>query len=951
MINFSKIGELNFMSGKKLSGLCLLFGLLLAKEPTARTPHQPLPDEEHTIWDGNTISNVHGNHGDFTSYHMTGEGGLEWPKGENSRAVFQSGLWIAAGKVNGVDDLHVAVGEYSTQFVPGEIDGNDGHIYRMHKVEIDAFLNNDWPTFSTMTLMLPETIIDGANVYTQLTDTDLPTADFMNWPINMGAPWIDGNDDGVYNPQDGDYPAIKGDMYHWYVMNGADSLAHAFYWEGEPMDIEVAVAVYGFNAQGPLSNTLFWEWTITNAGTDTLDSTFVGFWADMDIGYHGDDLIGVDTTQNMIYSYNDEYDYDDGYGDTPPAVGQIILQTPIIPSVGDTAVVDGEEILDYDNIPIYALVYYQGTNPDLNDPESPEHIFYYLNGLKVPSGDAYLDPVGNESRFVFTGNPYTGEGWIDSWAGDNRQINSMGPFQMLPGESQQIVAALLISRGMSNLHSVAALLAEAPIVIDAWKNEFSNMIFYPEMGLIESPSENSESTGPFDFAFTIMDTSGYWSGDKLLLYKIDDIETVYTVPLVYDSASVYSATVDDFDDYSGDHEFQFYIEVFSEDSTTAAWPPGAPYNMMSFLFGPDTTVPVIVESDSLEDVHYLIPMEDHLSVTLYDERFGIRSVDFNYIDNDGVVNSFPLEFEDYIYGDNWPNGYDEVWGGIVSGLFDTLGDTVVYWISASDSSISQNEVISSEKYFTSTKSVTIGNWESGDLDNWQLGNYCYLTPFNIDGLVYWDETMQFNIVSSSGAYGDTLTYKRSLDLSYIDQLWMRVPMLFSRESENIRIIEISTDNINWLPLDTLDLVRNSPHYLNYPLHDYAGQNNVHLRFRGVRGSATLDWYLDDIILHSDSTLLNTGDELPIPKQFTLHQNYPNPFNPVTTIRYDLPIQTEAKLTIYNVLGQEVNILLNQTMNAGSHTIKWNAANISNGIYFYRLETHEKQITKKLVVLK
>jgi len=57
------------------------------------------------------------------------------------------------------------------------------------------------------------------------------------------------------------------------------------------------------------------------------------------------------------------------------------------------------------------------------------------------------------------------------------------------------------------------------------------------------------------------------------------------------------------------------------------------------------------------------------------------------------------------------------------------------------------------------------------------------------------------------------------------------------------------------------------------------------------------------------------------------------------------------LTIYNVLGQEVNILLNQTMNAGSHTIKWNAANLSSGIYFYRLETPEKQITKKLVVLK
>jgi len=937
------------MSGKKLTGLCLLFGILLAKGPASRTPHQSLPDEEHTIWDGNTISNVHGNHGDFTSYHMTGEGGLEWPKGEDTRAVFTSGLWIAAGKVNGVDDLRVSVAEYVSQFVPGKIDGDDGHIYRMHKVEIDAFLNNDWATYSTMTLMLPETIIDGSNVYTQLTETALPTADFMNWPVDMGAPWIDGNGDGVYNPPDGDYPDIKGDMYHWYVMNGADSLAHAFYWEGEPMDIEVEVAVYGFNAQGPLSNTLFWEWTITNAGTDTLDSTFVGFWADMDIGDHGDDFIGVDTTVDMIYSYNNEHDY--YYEDTPPAVGQIILQTPIIPSVGDIAVVNGEEILDYANIPIYASVYYRGNNPDLNDPESPEHIYYYLNGLKVPSGDPYLEPDGNESRFVFTGNPYTGEGWIDSWVGDNRQISSMGPFQMLPGESQQIVAALLISRGMTNLHSVAALLAEAPIIIDAWGNGFNNILFYPEMGLIESPPENSESTGPFDFAFTIMDTSGYWSGDKLLLYTIDDIEMVYTVPLVHDSANVYSATVDGFDDYSGDHEFHYYIEVYSQDSTTAAWPLGAPYNMMSFLFGPDITAPVIVESDSLGDVHYLLPMEDHFSVSLYDERFGIGSVDFHYVDNDGVVHSFPLEFEDYLYGENWPNGYDEVWGGIVSGLFDVWGDTVYYWISASDSSMSQNEVISSEKYFTSTKSVTIGNWESGDLDDWQLGIFCYLTTFNIDGLLNWDETMSMFAGASTGAYGDTLTYLRSLDLSLINELWLQVPMLYSMESGNIRSIEISTDNINWLPLDTLDLVRNTPHYLNYPLHDYAGQNNVHLRFRGVRGSATLDWYIDDIILHSDSTLLDINDDIQLPSHFTLHQNYPNPFNPVTTIRYDLPIQTEAKLTIYNVLGQEVDILVNGKLVAGEHRTVWDATNVASGIYFYRLETPQKQITKKLVVLK
>lgn len=92
------------------------------------------------------------------------------------------------------------------------------------------------------------------------------------------------------------------------------------------------------------------------------------------------------------------------------------------------------------------------------------------------------------------------------------------------------------------------------------------------------------------------------------------------------------------------------------------------------------------------------------------------------------------------------------------------------------------------------------------------------------------------------------------------------------------------------------------------------------------------------------------DEI-IPFTISLHQNHPNPFNPVTTIRYALPIQTEVKLTIYNIMGQEVTVLVSGILVAGEHEVIWNADNLSSGIYFYRLETPGKQITKKLVVLK
>ena len=63
--------------------------------PTYKSMASPV---EHVIWDGNKISSVHGNHGDDASYHVTGNSGLEWPKGSGKLAVFQSGIWLASGR-------------------------------------------------------------------------------------------------------------------------------------------------------------------------------------------------------------------------------------------------------------------------------------------------------------------------------------------------------------------------------------------------------------------------------------------------------------------------------------------------------------------------------------------------------------------------------------------------------------------------------------------------------------------------------------------------------------------------------------------------------------------------------------------------------------------------------------------------------------------------------------
>jgi hypothetical protein len=112
---------------------------------------------------------------------------------------------------------------------------------------------------------------------------------------------------------------------------------------------------------------------------------------------------------------------------------------------------------------------------------------------------------------------------------------------------------------------------------------------------------------------------------------------------------------------------------------------------------------------------------------------------------------------------------------------------------------------------------------------------------------------------------------------------------------------------------------------------------------------TLEW------IYGGDAVGNAGN---LPDRFILHPNYPNPFNPVTTIRYELPELTHVRLAIYDLLGREVAVLVDQDQEPGVKTVTWDASRVASGIYFYQLTTsnsqltnNKSQLTRKLVVLK
>ena len=100
-----------------------------------------------------------------------------------------------------------------------------------------------------------------------------------------------------------------------------------------------------------------------------------------------------------------------------------------------------------------------------------------------------------------------------------------------------------------------------------------------------------------------------------------------------------------------------------------------------------------------------------------------------------------------------------------------------------------------------------------------------------------------------------------------------------------------------------------------------------------------------------STVTGVKSQTIHPEAFKLDQNFPNPFNPSTVINYSLPATMQTRLVVTNILGQEVAVLVDGIMSAGSHSVSFNAGELSNGLYLYQLQAGSSNITKKMLLIK
>ncbi len=184
---------------------------------------------------------------------------------------------------------------------------------------------------------------------------------------------------------------------------------------------------------------------------------------------------------------------------------------------------------------------------------------------------------------------------------------------------------------------------------------------------------------------------------------------------------------------------------------------------------------------------------------------------------------------------------------------------------------------------------------------------------------------------------------------------------FDKKFYNVYLAKSS--NINVVPgeyvyLTTVNISHDSiPYFIDYehPVLCTGGDTTVEVLRYAVtavdgRGWQSVKSDFAQVIAAStqgDNNSVNVTD----PVSFSLEQNYPNPFNPSTHINYSVPLNGNVKITVYNVLGEETGILVNEYKEAGSYKAEFNGSSLPSGVYFYVLEASGYKSVKKMVLLK
>jgi len=360
--------------------------------------------------------------------------------------------------------------------------------------------------------------------------------DWTQWPVQLGAPYIERNGVPGYQPPPAfsslftkdslisghyDEPGITGpgidspaDQVVWTVYNDLDEAVALAFLSSPPLGLEVQRTVWGYRTNGPMGDIYLSRFRFINKGGIDIDSAagmqrgifyidsmYATQWSDPDIGSFSNDLIGCDTLLNLGYCYDAGNDPDfKAFGLPPPSIGYVVLQGPLVPSPVDTAIFDMRQIAGFRNEKMTSFSY-EGAGTPYSDPPSGVPGGYegttgqwwkIIRGY-APVGTLndpdqyYAHPPGTPgTKYAYSGDPVTRTGFIDglgtSWSyvpGDIKMMINSGPFSLAAGDTQEVVYAFVAGLGADALSSITVMKTRA---------RFAHTIFETGFAVPKSPA-------------------------------------------------------------------------------------------------------------------------------------------------------------------------------------------------------------------------------------------------------------------------------------------------------------------------------------------------------------------------------------------------------------------------------------------------------------------------------
>jgi hypothetical protein len=439
--------------------------------------------------------------------------GFEVPQGGYTSTLYTAGLWFSGTTSDG--SLRAATHLYNfgtgRDFFPGPL-RSDGSALADPDVSQD---------FDRVWVVSREEVLGHLAYFNCLNDPDCDVASaypdgytvpssLLDWPAIHGtpgyapqlAPFFDFDNDGQYDPFAGDAPCILGDQAMFLVYN--DMLNAHTLSGGDGLGLEVQLMPFAYSGHSPaLDQTVFLRYRLVNRSSNAYENAFVGLFSDFDIGCPDDDHIGSDPARNLMYVYNwSDNDPDcteaNGYGDSPPAFGMLVLKGPPVdadgmdnpadnhlPSWNGTGFNDGVANNERHGLS-RAMYWVREGIPAITGPTMLGDFRGYMearwrSGVPLTyGGSGYsLAPDALPCFFSFpgTGDPVgagTGgvpqEPWSETeptpFTPDRAGIMSMGPFTLSPGQHVDLLFAYVYARSNAGAQaSVAALQARSDSVI------------------------------------------------------------------------------------------------------------------------------------------------------------------------------------------------------------------------------------------------------------------------------------------------------------------------------------------------------------------------------------------------------------------------------------------------------------------------------------------------------